>query len=324
MRGILPLLGWAIMWAIGGYSLVAGLGPRQQLPRRGGCPVSTGTSAARSCWRRGRLVLGIVLMLVYAAVAPPFFRGEVLNAGTATLVPEDIGVPVGLFGVDEEAEPAQTDARRPLPGAYAGRPGPHLGPALALGPGLDRARGLAAGPVVGSVSCWLGPCLAGRGRDFPAGGGGGPVGGHGHGRTPTPAGSGRPGQGVDLRTVHGLLGHQQLHQPVEHVAVGLQDLDGPLLGLSQQAGDLGVDGGLGGFGEGPAGELAAPAAEEHRAARAGSRPGRGSADRPNSRTILVARSVALARSLAAPVEPWPSTTSSPARPPRNTASMSWR
>ena len=47
-------------------------------------------------------------------------------------------------------------------------------------------------------------------------------------------------------------------------------------------------------------------------------------DRPNSLTILVARSVAPARSLAAPVEPWPSTTSSAARPPRRTASESCR
>ena len=47
-------------------------------------------------------------------------------------------------------------------------------------------------------------------------------------------------------------------------------------------------------------------------------------DRPNSRTILVARSVALARSLAAPVDPWPSATSSAARPPSRTARVSCR
>jgi hypothetical protein len=52
-------------------------------------------------------------MFVYQAISPAFFRGEVLNASTATLVPEDLGAPVGLFGVyeqdgrvlDEEAEP---------------------------------------------------------------------------------------------------------------------------------------------------------------------------------------------------------------------------
>ena len=41
-------------------------------------------------------------MYVYRAVAPPFFRGEVLNASTTTLVPEDIGTPIGLFGVEPD------------------------------------------------------------------------------------------------------------------------------------------------------------------------------------------------------------------------------
>jgi len=52
----------------------------------------------------GALILGIVLMFVYAALRPPYFRGEVLNESTATLVPEDIGAPVGLFGVDPKEE----------------------------------------------------------------------------------------------------------------------------------------------------------------------------------------------------------------------------
>ena len=46
------------------------------------------------------LLIGVVLMFVYAAVRPPFFRGEVLNRDTPTLVPDDVGTPVGLFGVD--------------------------------------------------------------------------------------------------------------------------------------------------------------------------------------------------------------------------------
>jgi hypothetical protein len=37
----------------------------------------------------------------YAAVRPPFFRGEVLTRSTPTLVPEDLGAEVGLFRVDE-------------------------------------------------------------------------------------------------------------------------------------------------------------------------------------------------------------------------------
>ena len=47
------------------------------------------------------IVLGIVLFFVYWAVRPSFFRGEVLNRDTPTLVPEDLGRPVGLFGIDE-------------------------------------------------------------------------------------------------------------------------------------------------------------------------------------------------------------------------------
>ena len=47
------------------------------------------------------LVLGVVLMFSFAAVRPAFFRGEVLNRDTPTLVPDDLGVDVGMFGVDE-------------------------------------------------------------------------------------------------------------------------------------------------------------------------------------------------------------------------------
>jgi hypothetical protein len=48
----------------------------------------------------GVLILGIVLMYTYKAIRPAYFRGEVLNRDTPTRVPEDIGTPVGLFGID--------------------------------------------------------------------------------------------------------------------------------------------------------------------------------------------------------------------------------
>ena len=48
------------------------------------------------------LVLGLVLMFLYAAIRPPFFRGETLNKSTKTLVPEDLGAEVGLFGIRED------------------------------------------------------------------------------------------------------------------------------------------------------------------------------------------------------------------------------
>ena len=53
------------------------------------------------------LVLGVVLMYSYAAVRPAFFRGQVLNRDTPTLVPEDIGAEVGLFGI----EPFDTESK---------------------------------------------------------------------------------------------------------------------------------------------------------------------------------------------------------------------
>ena len=111
MQGILPLVGWAIMWAIGGYSL----------------DQDWGTGSSYTSWRvpgvhweiggafllaAGSILIGIVLMLIYRSVAPPFFRGEVLNRSTMTLVPEDVGAPVGLFGIDpDEEEPVETETR---------------------------------------------------------------------------------------------------------------------------------------------------------------------------------------------------------------------
>ena len=48
----------------------------------------------------GAVILDVVLMFVLQAVQPAYFRGEVLNRDTPTRVPEDIGTPVGLFGIE--------------------------------------------------------------------------------------------------------------------------------------------------------------------------------------------------------------------------------
>jgi amino acid transporter len=111
MQGILPLLGWALMWAIGGYSL----------------DQDWGTGSSYTTWTvpgvhwhvggafllaAGSLLLGVILMLIYRAVAPPFFKGEILNRNTMTLVPEDVGTPVGLFGIDPD-EPAASPVDAP-------------------------------------------------------------------------------------------------------------------------------------------------------------------------------------------------------------------
>ena len=68
---------------------------------RGACPLLHWHMGGSFLLAAGALLIGFVVIIVYPAISPPFFRGEVLNASTATLVPEDIGVPVGLFGIDE-------------------------------------------------------------------------------------------------------------------------------------------------------------------------------------------------------------------------------
>jgi hypothetical protein len=55
-------------------------------------------------------------MLVYRGIRPEYFRGEVLNKDTPTRVPEDVGVPVGLFGVEPfDGDAAKPDGPTPTP-----------------------------------------------------------------------------------------------------------------------------------------------------------------------------------------------------------------
>ena len=104
LRGILPIAGGLMLWGALGYNLYFYWKP-----------VNSYTTWQMTFWPHWHmggvflidlfaLVLGLVLMYVFAAVRPAFFRGEVLNRDTPTLVPEDVGVPVGLFGIDPEPE----------------------------------------------------------------------------------------------------------------------------------------------------------------------------------------------------------------------------
>ena len=52
----------------------------------------------------GSVLLGVVLLMIYRFVRPAFFRGKVLNRDTPTRVPDDIGMPVGLFGIEPFAD----------------------------------------------------------------------------------------------------------------------------------------------------------------------------------------------------------------------------
>ncbi len=105
IRGILPLLGALILWFCmiwsfwyywnAGNSDTRWLFPGTHRYIGGVFTLDVGV-----------LLLGIVLMYVYQAIRPAYFRGEVLNRDTPTRVPEDIGVPIGLFGIEpfEESE----------------------------------------------------------------------------------------------------------------------------------------------------------------------------------------------------------------------------
>ncbi len=103
LRGILPLLGFVMLWGALGYNLWYYWSPSRS---------GSATQWDLSFWPHWQmsgvfvidmiaLILGVVLMLVYRSIRPAFFRGEVLNADTPTLVPEDFGREVGLFGIDE-------------------------------------------------------------------------------------------------------------------------------------------------------------------------------------------------------------------------------
>ena len=109
MRGILPFLGFVMLWfamfwafwyywkPVNSYTsfTVPGLGWDI-----GGVFILD----------FGAVVLGIILMVVYERMRPAFFRGEVLNRDTPTRVPQDLGTPVGLFGIDPNSEASPSSA----------------------------------------------------------------------------------------------------------------------------------------------------------------------------------------------------------------------
>ncbi len=109
LRGILPVLGGLMLFGALGYNLYFYWGTGNSY-----------TSWQMQFWPHWdiggvflidffTLVVGIVLMVAYASVRPAFFRGEVLNRDTPTLVPEDVGREVGLFGI----EPFETGEHTP-------------------------------------------------------------------------------------------------------------------------------------------------------------------------------------------------------------------
>jgi amino acid transporter len=102
MRGILPLIGGVILWFVMVWSLYHDWNPANSY--------TSWTMQFPPHWHMGgvfvidigTLILGVVLMLVYSRLRPAYFRGEVLNKSTKTLVPADLGTEVGLFGIRED------------------------------------------------------------------------------------------------------------------------------------------------------------------------------------------------------------------------------
>jgi amino acid transporter len=104
MRGILPVVGGVMLYGAMVFSFYHYWNPTNSY--------TSWTLPFSPHWHIGgvflidlaALVLGVVLMLVYSGIRPRYFRGEVLNKSTPTLVPESIGTPVGMFGVDPDEE----------------------------------------------------------------------------------------------------------------------------------------------------------------------------------------------------------------------------
>ena len=131
MRGILPLAGWLMLWFAMGWAFWYYWNPVNSYTSWN-MPITHWQIGGVFVLDAGAVLLGIVLMVVYAQLRPAFFRGEVLNRDTPTRVPADLGVPVGLFGIEPfddakteaetEKEPTEPGSLQP-PVAAFGRPG---------------------------------------------------------------------------------------------------------------------------------------------------------------------------------------------------------
>jgi hypothetical protein len=106
LRGIFPLLGGLILWFAMFWFLWYNWITPSNSYTTWTLPGTDRVVGGVLIIDVGAIVLGIVLFLIYWAVRPAYFRGEVLNRDTPTRVPQDLGTPVGLFGIDESQPPA--------------------------------------------------------------------------------------------------------------------------------------------------------------------------------------------------------------------------
>jgi amino acid transporter len=121
LRGILPLLGGLILWFAMFWFLWYNWVTPSNSYTTWTIPGTHRVVGGVIILDVAAILLGVVLFLVYWAVRPAFFRGQVLNRDTPTRVPEDLGVPVGLFGIDESQPPEPTAAAVTGDGSTADR-----------------------------------------------------------------------------------------------------------------------------------------------------------------------------------------------------------
>jgi hypothetical protein len=102
MRGILPLAGAVILWATMVWFLRYNFVTPSYSYTTWTIPGTHRIVGGVIILDVAAIVIGIVLFFVMWAVKPEFFRGQVLNRDTPTLVPDDVGTPVGLFGIEPD------------------------------------------------------------------------------------------------------------------------------------------------------------------------------------------------------------------------------
>jgi amino acid transporter len=105
LRGILPLAGWAMLWFAMFWAFWY-YWHADNCYTSWNVPIIHWQIGGVFLLDAGTVLLGIILMYAYARFRPAYFRGEVLNRDTPTRVPQDIGTPVGLFGIEPPEDPA--------------------------------------------------------------------------------------------------------------------------------------------------------------------------------------------------------------------------
>jgi amino acid transporter len=100
MRGILPLIGAVILWFAMFWFLWYNWVTPSNSYTTWTIPGTHRVVGGVIILDVAAIVIGVVLFFIFWAVKPDFFRGKVLNRDTPTLVPEDLGTPVGLFGIE--------------------------------------------------------------------------------------------------------------------------------------------------------------------------------------------------------------------------------